>query len=128
MAQAGFPHPDREFREFLAQGRFMLQRSRASGRCIFPPRVAEPGTGACDLEWVSASGRGTLHAITLVPRKPPEPAQVVILVDLAEGPRLMSTLRDPAPQSLAIGAPLVARIETTGAEPLLVFERAGQEA
>ena len=38
--------PEQEYFAHLAQGRFMLQRSRSSGRFFFYPRVAEPVTGA----------------------------------------------------------------------------------
>src|SRR3546814_8186060 len=38
----------------------MLQRARGSGAYIFYPRVAEPRTGATDLDWVEASGRGEM--------------------------------------------------------------------
>lgn len=114
--------PEAEFRRYLAQGRFMLQRSRSSGRHVFPPRVAEPGTGDRDLEWVAATGRGTLHAITIVPRKPPQAPHAIVLVDLEEGPRMLSTLVAEAPASIAIGAVLRARVATEGSEPLVVFE------
>ena len=43
--------PDKQYQEFLAQGRFMIQRNRATGKAFFYPRVAEPGTGCTDLEW-----------------------------------------------------------------------------
>jgi len=119
-----FPRPEREFREFLAAGRLMLQRSRESGRCHFPPRVAEPGTGSTDLEWIEATGRGTLHSITVVPRKAPEPSHVIILVDLDEGPRLLSVLRGESALAAAIGTRVTARIEP-GESPLIVFELAG---
>ena len=33
----------------------MIQKSRSTGGHVFYPRVAEPGTGATDLEWVAAS-------------------------------------------------------------------------
>ena len=56
------PLPEREYLQHLAEGRFMIQRSRASGRFVFYPRVAEPATGATDLEWVEASGGGTVYA------------------------------------------------------------------
>src|SRR5690606_32935433 len=53
--------PDAEFNAYLAEGRFMIQRSRSSGKYVFYPRVAEPGTGARDLEWTEASGLGTVY-------------------------------------------------------------------
>jgi uncharacterized OB-fold protein len=124
MMEISSPRPEHDFREHLAAGRFMLQRSSSSGRFVFPPRVAEPGTGSRDLEWVAASGRGTLHAITVVPRKAPQPANVIVLVDLEEGPRLLSVLRTEAPHAIGIGAALNAHIEAGEGGPLLVFEPA----
>jgi len=50
--------PEQEFLRFLLQRRFMIQRSRSSGRHVYYPRMAEPLTGALDLEWVKASGLG----------------------------------------------------------------------
>src|SRR5688500_20363855 len=81
--------PEAEWRAHLAEGRFMIQRSRSTGAHVFYPRVAEPGTGAEDLEWVHASGAGTVHAVTVVRKKDPADSYSVVLVDLAEGPRLM---------------------------------------
>src|SRR5271166_5456461 len=84
--------PDKEFEAFLANGRFMIQRSRSSGRYVFYPRVAEPRTGARDLEWVEASGGGTVYAVTVVRNRPPYADHNVALVDLDELPRLMSRI------------------------------------
>ena len=53
----------------------MLQRSRESGTCFWFPRVAEPGTGCTDLEWVEASGRR--HGV-LDDRDPAEAADAAI--------------------------------------------------
>jgi len=124
MQAPDIPAPEAQFRRFLVEGRFMLQRCRTSGRHFFPPRLAEPGTGSQDLEWVPASGRGTLHAITVVPRKPPQPAHTLVLVDLEEGPRMLSVLVSGAPEAMAIGAALAARVATEGGQPLVVFEPA----
>ncbi len=57
--------PEAEYRAHLKAGRFMIQRSRSSGRYVFYPRVLIPGTGERDLEWVAASGGGTVYAITV---------------------------------------------------------------
>jgi uncharacterized OB-fold protein len=115
------PHPEEEFRAFLAQGRFMLQRRTGTGEHVYYPRVAAPGSGAADLEWVAASGLGTVHAVTIVRRKPPEPDYNVVLVDLQEGPRLMSRLADCANEEIAIGAAVKARIDDLEGQKLLVF-------
>ena len=112
--------PDEDFRRFLAQGRFMIQRSVESGRHVFFPRVAEPATGAA-LEWVEASGRGVVHATTVVRRKPPEPSYNVALIDLAEGPRMMSRVEGLEPDAVRIGMPVTARIVEQDGEPVVVF-------
>lgn len=115
------PHPDQEFRAHLAAGRFMLQRSRSSGHHVFPPRVAEPGTGARDLEWVEASGLGRLYSFTEVTQKAPRENYNIALVDLDEGPRVLSTLHGAPSEGLPIGAPVRAQIVTREGQPLLVF-------
>ncbi len=63
--------PEAEFRAHLAAGRFMIQRSASTGVHVFHPRVAAPRTGESDLEWVEASGRGTVYASTVVRVRPP---------------------------------------------------------
>ena len=120
-------HPEEEWRAHLAEGRFMLQRSRSTGGYVFYPRVAEPGTGAEDLEWVPASGDGVVHAVTIVRKKDPADSYNVVLVDLVEGPRLMSRVDDAAPEAIVIGLPVKARILPDGerlkdaSRPMLVF-------
>lgn len=115
------PQPEAEWRAHLAEGRFMIQRSRSTGGYVFYPRVMEPGTGAEDLDWVEASGDGTVHAVTVVRKKDPADSYNVVLVDLVEGPRLMSRVDGPAPETVTIGMAVRARIETGGDQPLLVF-------
>jgi len=115
------PHPEAEWRAHLAAGRFMLQRSRASGAFVFYPRIAQPGTGAQDLEWVPACGEGRIHAATLVRRRNPAESYNVVLVDLAEGPRLMSRVDGIAADAVTIGMPVKARIIEEEGQPLLVF-------
>ena len=117
--------PEQEYFAHLAQGRFMLQRSRASGRCFFYPRVAAPVTGDRDLEWVPASGRGTVYATTIVRPKPPQAPYNVVLVDLEEGVRVMSRVEGVAPEAVTIGMPVQARIGTQDDKPILLFDPAG---
>jgi uncharacterized OB-fold protein len=114
--------PDKQYLEFLAQGRFMIQRSRATGRYIFYPRVAEPATGSTDLEWVEPSGSGTIYSVTIVRQKPPAADYNVVLVDLAEGPRLMSRVDGVESKSVRIGMAVKARVIRENDAPLLVFE------
>jgi len=117
--------PEQEYFAHLAQGRFMLQRSRGSGEFFFYPRVAAPVTGARDLEWVEASGRGTVHAVTIMRPKPPQAPYNVVLVDLEEGPRMMSRVEGLAPEAVRIGMAVQARIATQDDKPLVVFDAVG---
>jgi hypothetical protein len=75
--------PEEDYRGHLAAGRFMLQRSRANGAFVHPPRVAQPGTGVTDLEWPKRErparcihDHGALQ---------PPASDAIALVDLAEG-------------------------------------------
>jgi uncharacterized protein len=116
--------PEVDFLKFLEQGSFRIQRSRSSGRHIFYPRVAEPQTGSTDLEWVEASGRGTVYSTTVIRQKPPAPNYNLALVDLAEGPRMMTRVEGIAPEQVKIGMPVKAKIVREDDRALLVFEPA----
>jgi uncharacterized OB-fold protein len=102
--------PDADFQDFLKQGQFMLQRSRSSQRCFFYPRVLEPQTGNTDLEWVQASGLGTVYSATVIRPKPPAQPYNVALVDLDEGPRMMSRVEGIPADQVTIGLRVKARI------------------
>ena len=108
------------WRDALADGRLMLPREISSGRCFFPPRVASPLRGEA-WDWVEASGRGTVYSTSIVHPKPPEMPYNVSLVQLDEGPRLMSRVDGVRPEDVAIGMKVEARIDRDGAEPLLLF-------
>jgi uncharacterized OB-fold protein len=114
--------PEQAWRAALADGELRLQRARASGRCFFPPRIAEPGTGDREWEWVAATGEGTIYSMTVIHPRPPAKAYTVLLVDLAEGVRIMG--RGVGPNELGIGMAVRARIDRDGDEHLLVFEPA----
>lgn len=113
--------PDREHLNFLREGRFMIQRCRDSGRHIFYPRIAEPVTGSTNLEWVEASGRAEVYAVTVVRQRPPSANYNVVMVDLAEGPRMMSRVDGIPPEEVRIGMAVQARVITEGGQPMVVF-------
>ena len=107
------PTPEtRPFWEAARRHELQLRRCRACGRHHFYPRAACPHCLSADLEWRRASGRGTLHTFTVVHRGQrdfPLPAPYVIaIVELAEGPRLMSNLVgiEPDPAKIRIGLPV----------------------
>jgi uncharacterized OB-fold protein len=112
--------PDIEYQAHLAEGRFMIQRGIESGAFHFYPRAIEPGTGGA-LEWVEASGRGTVHSVTVVSCKPPLEPYNVVLVDLAEGPRMMSRIDSIHPAAVRIGMAVSARIVEEDERHAVVF-------
>ena len=115
-------HPERDYMRFLNEGRFMIQRCTDSGRYVFYPRVAEPVTGSTHLEWVEACGRGTVYSVTVIRQKPPTPSYNVALIDLVEGPRMMSRVEGIAPEAVHIGMRVKARIVRENNQPLVVFD------
>jgi uncharacterized OB-fold protein len=117
-------NPEKEYFQQLADGRFMIQKSRSTGGHVFYPRVAEPSTGATDLEWVPASGRGTVYSTTVIRQKPPTPNYNLALIDLAEGPRMMSRVEGIAPEAVKIGMAVKAKVVRENDQPLVVFEPA----
>jgi uncharacterized protein len=110
--------PEAQYRAYLKQGRFMIQRSRQSGTYVFYPRVAAPGSGDTDLEWVQASGKGTIYAITVNRTKTGD--HNVAIVELSEGPRMMTRIEHV--ETAPIGTPVTARIIDIAGEPAVVFE------
>jgi uncharacterized OB-fold protein len=127
--QAGEPGPIAQYWQYLRDNRFMLQRSKNSGEYVFYPRIMLPGSGAADLEWVEASGNGTVYATCIVPRKEERGGDYnVALIDLDEGVRMMSRVAGIAPIDVKIGMKVSARIEVLpedqkkdDAQPLVVF-------
>ncbi len=114
--------PETDYLAFLQQGRFMLLRSKTSGAFIFYPRVIEPGTGSTELEWVEASGLGTVYATTVVRKKIPSDNYNVALIDLAEGPRMMSRVEGVSPAQVRIGLRVRARVVQGEEQAFVVFE------
>lgn len=107
----------------------MLQRSKSTGQYVFFPRVMLPGSGISDLEWVEASGKATVYATCIVPRKENRGGDYnVALIDLDEGVRMMSRVVGIAAKDVFIGQKLQARIEVLSEDqdkedpqPLVVF-------
>ena len=128
MDEAATLTPAPQFMKFLRDGRILLQRSKSTGRVFYYPRVAEPGTGETDLDWIEVSGLGRVYSTTVIRRRPPEPDRNVALVDLDEGPRLLSRIEDLAPSRVRIGMRVQARIGGEETAPLIVFAPAGDEA
>lgn len=97
----------------MREGRFIIQRSRSTGRHCFPPRSALPGTGETDLDWVEPSGLATVYAVTVVSRKPEQGGNYnIAIVELDEGPRMMTRIVGIKPEKVQIGMRVQAMPQT----------------
>ncbi len=131
MSDAAFtprftPSPDgltAEFYRHLAEGTLKLQRCDACGTWRHPPRVLCGHCGAESWQWTAASGRGVLYTWTvthqmLFPPFADDLPYVVAVVELEEGPRLVTALRGIGRAALRLGRPVELRIahvsETVG--------------
>jgi uncharacterized OB-fold protein len=121
-------HPEKDHADFLADGRFMIQRSRKTGRYVYYPRIAMPGTDDTDLEWVEPGGSGIVYSTTVVRNKPPTPDYNVALIDLDEGVRMMGRVVGVDPASIRIGMRVKARVDAIDGVPAVVFDVAGDGA
>ncbi|WP_108859577.1 Zn-ribbon domain-containing OB-fold protein [Ruegeria sp. Alg231-54] len=107
------PQADAAFCSGLATGKFLIQRSKTTGAYNFYPRAISPSTGADDLEWVEASGRGTVFASTII-RRPAKYGGDInnVLIDLDEGPRMFSRIVDLDNEAITIGMKVQAVVMT----------------
>lgn len=108
------PTIDDETRPFWAaakEGRLLLRSCRACGEVHHYPRSFCPTCWSDDVEWIEASGRATLytHSTVYMNDLPPfgeRVPYVAAVVDLAEGPRMMTEVIDCPTDELAVGMPL----------------------
>jgi uncharacterized OB-fold protein len=124
------PEPTPETQAFwdaARDGRFLLRRCRACGRCHWYPRTLCPFCASTDTEWIEGSGRGTVYSYSVMRRAPV--LYVMAYVTLAEGPTMMTNLVDCDPDAIRIGDPVRLRFVTTpGGWPLPMFAPAGDAA
>jgi uncharacterized OB-fold protein len=118
------PHPTPEtahFWEGTAAGELRLQRCRACDSAYFPPQPFCPLCASDDVEVFAASGNGTLQSYVINHRAAPgfTAPYVLAVVELDEGPRLLTNLVEVEPDPAAL--PLDLRVE-------VVFETVGDTA
>ena len=94
--------------ESARAGRLATQRCRSCGRIWHPPLPACPHCHSTDIGWHEVSGDGTVYTYTVV-RHATHAAladhipYVVAIVELAEGPRLVTGITGCAPQEVRVG-------------------------
>lgn len=119
MVRYDLPVPDAETQPFwdgAADGRLLIRRCGACGEAHFYPRNFCPSCWSDDVTWVEASGRATLYTWSVVYSNDLPPfgervPYVAAVVDLAEGPRMMTNVVDCEFDRLAVGMDLAVTFE-----------------
>lgn len=116
------PEPDAftaPYWEAAARGRLLLRRclSRDCGAVHHYPREFCPRCWSEAVEWVEADGRATLYTWSVVHRNDLPPfgervPYVAAVVELAEGPRMMTEVTDCPEERLRVGMPLRVHFRT----------------
>jgi uncharacterized protein len=110
-----------------AAGELRIQRCVDCGKPYFYPRPICPSCGSGNVEWFTASGDATLYSYVINYRPAPgfedEAPYAIAVVQLAEGPRMMTSLVGvPAdPEVLVLDMPLRVAFEPRGDIALPVF-------
>jgi uncharacterized OB-fold protein len=128
MYEKPLPVIDGESRPFWEGARakqLRIMRCRECRRYFFYPRELCPHCHSTAVEWVTASGRGTIYTFTIA-RRPAGPAfkpdvpYAVALVELEEGPRLMTNIVTADVDKIRIGQKVKAVFEDVTEEVTLV--------
>jgi uncharacterized OB-fold protein len=106
----------RPFWEAAKERRFLIVRCRSCRHAHHYPRPFCPFCWSEDVMWEDASGNATLYTYSTVYVNDLYPFReklpyIAAVVDLAEGPRVMTRIVDAAVEDLRIGMPLVADYE-----------------
>lgn len=113
--------PDKVFAEFLQKNEFKIQKCNDCQKHIFYPRLICPHCGSQVVDWVTASGQGVVYS-TSVARGMPEGDYNISLIDLQEGPRMLSRVVDIAPEKVFIGMRVQAFIGSVDQVQVVLFK------
>ena len=109
------PTPTPETQQFwdgAREGRLMIMHCNGCSKDYFYPRPYCPFCFSADTAWKQASGKATLHTYLINHRAAPgfekDAPYVIAVVQLEEGPRMMTNLVDvePEPSQLPVDMPL----------------------
>ncbi len=112
------PNPDglnAEFYAHLARGTLHLQRCEACARWRHPPRIQCGACGSASWQWQPVSGSGSIYSWTithqaLAPPFADDLPYAVVVVELDEGPRLVTAVRGIAPEALRLDLRVEVRV------------------
>ena len=129
--QKPVPTPDglnAEFYQNCARGQLCFQRCGACGAWRHLPRHLCAECGSPEWSWAESSGRGRVYSWTVTHRSPlpafaGDTPFAVIVVEMEEGVRLVSGLRDAAPESLELDQSVEVVLEAVSEEVALPYFR-----
>ncbi len=101
------PQPNPETEAFIAaarEGKLLIGRCLDTGKTFYYPRQVSPFTLSDNVEWIEASGRGTIYTFSYMPRAP-EPFAIAY-VELDEGPKVLTNIVDCDSDDLKIDLPV----------------------
>ena len=93
------------------QHKLLIQRCAKCGNYQFYPRIVCTACMSDSVEWVQAGGQGRVRSFTVIRRAVSEAyaddvPYVIALIELAEGPTMMSNVVGCDPGSVVIGMPV----------------------
>lgn len=99
----------RPFWDAAREGRLLVRRCNSCGEVHHYPRTFCPSCWSSDVEWLEASGRGTLYTWSTVFVNDLGPFNerlpyIAAIVELEEGPRVMTNIVGCDGSQLTIGA------------------------
>lgn len=121
----------RGFWEALQRHELYVQRCRGCSTTRFYPRAVCTVCMSSDVEWVRCSGRGTVYSFTVThqnqaPGFREELPYVLAIVELDEGPRVMTNVAGCAPDAVKVGMAVeVVFDDVTGEVTLAKFRPVG---
>jgi uncharacterized OB-fold protein len=115
--------PEKTFFQALSEGRPIVQHCESCSRKIFPPGVHCRQCHAADYRWEQMNRGGVIYSYSLLPATRERDATNVVLVDLDDGFRMMSTCVGIAPDEIRIGMTVQAAVEDDGAANRIIFRK-----
>jgi uncharacterized protein len=113
------------FYDGLREHKLLIQRCSECKTLRVPPRPMCGGCQSLDWDTVESSGHGTVYSYVM-PQYPPLPffeyPYIVVLVELDEGVRMVSNLRDIDPNDVKVGMPVEVFFESFNDDDLVLHQ------
>lgn len=121
------PHPTpltQPFWDGVRAHKLLVQKCNSCGKLRHLPKPLCANCLSQDFTWAEMSGRGQVYTYTIMHRAPApsfngELPYVVALVELEEGPRMITNIRECPPEQVRVGMPVKVVYEDINAEAAL---------